>query len=108
MITDEVMGQAEAGVLNHPVGAHQLAWLPAADRPMLIDAVDWLLFGFCDGELTVGELAEDLMASVDISADDAMRRVGEAHLNLRTAGLLVGHDSPVAPPLDHFPYPPNN
>lgn len=101
------MGTAIGGVLHHPVGDHILAWTPDGTHPVLVDAIDWLLWQFCDGSVTEGELTEDLVASVDISSEDARFRVSEARTNLAAAGLLVGTD-PIVGQTEHFPQPPNN
>jgi len=106
--SDDTMGRARTGVVHHPLGPHQLAWTAESDRPVLIDGVDWLLWGFCDGELSVAELTQDLVATVDISVDDAAQRVAGARLNLAAAGMIEDTEAMPGAPMDHFPYPPNN
>ena len=71
---------------------------PRCKRVHLIEGLAAVVFDACDGVTTRHDLLTDMVAALDVSADEADRRVQESLDSFKVLGLLAGTEFDEPPP----------
>ncbi|MCP5027196.1 MAG: PqqD family protein [Actinomycetia bacterium] len=106
-IDDNYVASPLPGLVSVEIGGERVVWNPDHPAPAYLDPITALLWTLLDGEVSVGQLIEDVVEVIGIGADVARARIVNAMQIYRAGGLLADSpDSSLAD--DFFPFPPSH
>ncbi|MCP3853532.1 MAG: PqqD family protein [Actinomycetia bacterium] len=107
LLDDSYVAKPRGGLVGAEIGAERVIWNRHYGAPAYLEPIAALLWALLDGEVTVGELVDDVVDVIGIEAEIARPRIQGAMQTYRAGGLLTDSpDSSLAD--DFFPFPPSH